>query len=313
MVLIRKTRRILNGHAAGRYYFVVTGAASQYRFLVGDEQNFEYYRYGYANRTQISLYKDYVFGGGASATTTMNYVSGYPTQRLVEEYYEFTANGTTTLTFTTAGTFMRFALYDPAAGGFVYDTDPSYDPNALRTQWGRQDRTYKAKLGTTSGKKYIVVVYNTNPLYGAYKARNGNQYIWNLYVGEPFGALSNVNAVSLSDVRGNINVTSNTSTQAQFFLNYTSGLPNTAVFKYANMSLGGTIRLTNDSLYNYNFPGVTYRSATGGLTSVWFEETKLSHSNKTPIYGNWLWTFKPSSSGTASPSMQIQYAYEIGD
>ena len=307
-----------SNYESGYYYILISPYKlydnTNFRLLVGDERNYDYYRMGKENAQTAPRYLDTnVMGNNTSYNGRGAFAYSYPTPRLTEEYYKFTVNGLTSFYFASYSTQLHFRIEDE--NGTIIATSETFN-NARRTSYtlgGSFQREYKISyrdLSLVNGRTYYLAVYNTASAYGQYAARPSNTR-YNLYIGEPHytaasSALSTVTFPSVSSSGTNYSSYVSVSIAAQ-------NIPQTAIVR--EITLGDKASTTYYSMREiYNTSNNLVFSTTHPKSSIAIKATpSFGSSQNTPVNGTWRFRFKATKSLSITPTVSIKYWYETGD
>ena len=292
---------------------MATSSATTFRLLVGDERNYDYYRYGRVNATHIAKYNDTFLHSSVDGTS--NFARSIPTTRMVEEYYKFTAEADTTIVLRTDASWLQFRIEDPETNEVLIDTNGNQDV-VVSDFAGDYPMDYIYKVSAAEGdialiygKTYDLAVYSTNAnVYGTYSQRDiGNIYY--LSVGEP------MMCVASSPILLTGSTISNT---AGAYSSYSTRTLNNAALPQSAIVDRIVLSDTATGVKSYTMREVFNTADNTKYTTPLINRTIQIECNptaakSTPVNGTWKFRYKASKAYTITPTITLYYIYELGD
>lgn len=291
--------------------------ATTFRLLVGDERNYDYYRYGRENGTHIAKYKTFAFYDEVLGCG--NFISSCPTTRMTEEYYTFTAEERTSILLRTNDSWIQYRIEDPVTGEVLIDTTDYVQ--SLKTEFlGEFPLSFNYKvsnaadnLNLVNGKDYNLVVYSINPnKFGTYSQRNTDN-VYYLSVGDPMmigGTTNDRRTISITG-QSISNKANKYSAYVTIPLNDTT-VPRTAMLDKIELysTTSGTRFYTIREIYN---TANNKRFTTTAITRAATIECNPTGNNFTPVNGEWKFRYKSSQAVNVTPVIYLHYTYEYGN
>lgn len=277
-------------------------AGSCFRVVVGDKKDFEPIISGLENAVWLDLY---------SEEKSNWFLTSYTPNR-DESWYRFTADGTMVFTLLACFPQIRFQIRDVEDLYVMFDSDEEKNNNVHRSKhclnYGYGE---KARLATTKGQDYYLVVYSQSPI----SAENIIEKHVNITVGKPHMGYDTTQVFSSSQLTA---TTSGYSPEVNIVVGDNGEtLPRTAVAdKITIKSATSGIQLYMMEYWRVKYPGAMDWTNSGYVyPTIDMGYVKDSDNNKN-INGIWKISVKASSAGktfTFVPGLDIVYRYELGD
>lgn len=283
------------------YTMVVTPLASEfgngandYRIIIGDKEDTELMMSGIENTVLLEHYRE-----GQSRLENAQYI---PNQG--EYWYKFRANNET-ITILSGASNIRFKIKS------INNTDVDLfdsinDADTHRTSFtGSWSCAEKARLTTTPGTEYYLVVYCTSP--------NENISIREGSMGTAVGFP--VMGYSHTTIYPGRSVTMNSTGFSSISFSVAEGFNNARTGQVDSVSLGG-ITMSNVQTWRVLAPQKSSWVSSASFNPSIDMNYRENVTTNASLIGDWQASFKASSSAktkTFTPYFSISYYYEYGD
>lgn len=270
--------------------------ASDYRIIIGNKNETEKMMSGVENTVLLEDYRE-----GENRLENAHYLPN-----VGEYWYKFTANNEV-ITVLSDTSNLRFKI--KSINNLTDDLyDSANEPNTHKTSFTGSSWTCaeKARLNTTVGTEYYLVVYCTSPDENI-SLRDGSM---GTAVGYPVMLLNNTKLYPIKSVTMNNTGYSSIS----FIVNEGSSVPVTA--QVVDMDLHG-IRLSNVERWRLSAPNQSFWVNNESPHHITVDMNYIHNvSNNAKLVGTWQAAFLASSSSdtnTFTPYFSVTYYCEYGD
>ncbi|AAK79740.1 hypothetical protein BJV85_002221 [Clostridium acetobutylicum] len=271
---------------------------NSYRLMIGNKNDVEAMLSGIQNTIILDKYTN---------ENVKQFIQEY-TPNKNQEWFKFTADGSTVITLLNNYPELRFQVRDTENLQVLFDTNDPNNASTHRSQYCGLNYKYaeKARLNTTAGQDYYLVIYSPSLIQDT-PILNDEIH---LTVGDPVLIYDSTTAYADNYITGpttgyssiaNINVTN---------------VPTTAAVKDIYVrSLNDVARVSDFNYWKVMAPGESFWRDSGQQCNIGIDVNYVENgTNNVQLMGTWRFVFQAGVDPISIiPGLHFDYVYEAGD